>query len=64
MMCAKPGCPHEVRNVPEHLQELATWLCQHCAAPSVRTVAAPKNPKITIAPRVYGHHGRKVKKVG
>lgn len=35
-------CGNEIKNVPEHLRNLATWVCQQC------TNSAPRNTTITL----------------
>jgi len=35
-------CGNEIKNVPEHLQGLAKWVCQQC------TNAAPRSRPVTL----------------
>jgi len=35
-------CGNEIKNVPEHLQDLAKWVCQQC------TNATPRSRPVTL----------------
>lgn len=40
-------CGNSIDSVPEHLQDLATWICQKCSNPTPRAVKIP--PQNTTA---------------
>lgn len=56
MRCRK--CGNEIKNVPEHLADLAEWVCQECTNAIPKRVAVPMSEE-TLQKRLEAQHRKK-----